>query len=107
MKTDSSLTQLLSAHSFKHPPSLIVSLLEKITGIPFLAFPFFFSLFLFLFLFFFSFSFIEENGQPRAVANLPCNIIKSNTSIYPKDTFRNNVKIKKYPTFTLVSFNDL
>lgn len=95
MKSDSSSTQLLSAHSLKHPPSLIVSLVEKITGIQFLPFPFL------------SFSFIMENWQPRAVANLPCDTIKSNTLIYPKDTFRSNFMINKYQKFPLVSFNDL
>lgn len=39
-KTDSSLTQMMSTHSLKHHPSLIVSPLGKIAGIQFLPFSF-------------------------------------------------------------------
>lgn len=92
MRTDSSLTQLLSAHSLKHPPGLIVSLLEKIQ---FLQFPFL------------SFSFIKKNWQPRAVGNLPWDTIKSNTLIYPKDSFRSNFIINRYQNFPLDSLSDL
>lgn len=92
---DSALTQLLSAHSLKHPSGLIVSLLEKIIGIQFLLFTFL------------SFSFIKENWQPRAVGNLPCDTIKSNTLIYPKHSFRSNFMINRYQIFSLDSFSDL
>lgn len=95
MRTGSALTQLLSAHSLKHPSGLSVSLLEKIIGIQFLLFTFL------------SFSFIKENWQPRAVGNLPCDTIKSNTLIYPKDSFRSNFMINRYQIFSLDSFSDL
>lgn len=95
MRTGSASTQLLSAHSLKHPSGLIVSLLEKIIGIQFLLFTFLY------------FSFIKENWQPRAVGNLPCDTIKSNTLIYPKDSFRSNFMINRYQIFSLDSFSDL